>query len=256
MKKFFRRIFVFCLAAIQIFLLCGCAALDEMRHNQAFFDADGNILWNDSIYKKLPACDYFVPQINYGTAVNVTEADVPVLLSDILSLCNYYPSDDRIILEEANYEDTIYYCEASVFEDLCGRMSAPFVPDILCYSYDVYNEDAYELETRYYTLTQEQVDAVAYVLENTNPTVLQEGMYLDCDATVYLEECSEDLLFRKEAVNISRSGNTFYLEQYTDTETLLFTVPTDYAAVFAEIMKADEQNNAYYEEEYMEMFDI
>lgn len=255
MKNHFRRIFVLFLAAVLIFLLCGCDALDEMRHNQAYYDADGNILWNGSVYKKLPACDYLVPQTDYDTTVFVTEADVPVLLSGVLSLSDYYPSNDSVFLQDDNYEG--YYCEESVFEQVRDRILAPFTPDIICYSYDVYNEDAYDFETKYYTLTQEQAAAVAYVVENTEPTVIQEGMYLDCQWSVYLDECSEDMVLRKNTMDISCSGNTYYVHQYTDNGMQLFTVPEDYNVIFGQIVKAYlDAESAYLDEVIIEDLDI
>lgn len=254
MKKV-KRISALLLAALLIFVLCGCDALDEMRHNQAFFDTDGNILWNGSVYRKLPACDYFVPQTNYETTVSVTEDDVPVLLSDMLSLSSYYPSDDGMFLRECDSE--VYYCEESVFEKIQNQILAPFVPDILCYSYDVFDEDFYDFETKYYTLTQEQAAAVAYVVENTEPTTMQEGMYLDNDWLVYLYACSQDMLFQNNTMDISVCGSTYYVHQYTDNGTLLFTVPEDYNAVFAEIVAVYLENEgAYLDQEYMEELDI
>lgn len=257
MKKNFRRIFVLFLAAMLIFVLCGCDALDEMRQNQAYFDADGNILWNGSVYKKLPACEHLFPLIDYNTSVFVTEAGVPVLLSGILSLSDCSPSYDGSLLEEYDFGENVYYCEASAYEQLRDRILAPFTPDIICYSYDVYDEDTYEFETKYYTLTQEQVAAVANVVENTEPTVMQEGMYLDCDWSVYLDECSEDMLLRRNTMDISYAGSTYYVHQYTDNGMLLYAVPEDCNAIFGEIVKAYlEAESAYMDEVIIEDLDI
>ena len=45
MKKFRKLLAVCCLVSLLLPLLCGCAALDEMRASQAFFDEEGNILY-------------------------------------------------------------------------------------------------------------------------------------------------------------------------------------------------------------------
>lgn len=255
MKNHFRRIFVLFLAAVLIFLLCGCDALDEMRHNQAYYDADGNILWNGSVYKKLPVCEYLVPPTDYETTVYVTEADVPVLLSGMLCLSEYYPSNDSVFLQDDNYEG--YYCEESAFEQVRDRILAPFLPEIICYSYDVYEDGSFDFETKDYTLTQEQVDALTYVVENTEPTVMQEGMYLDCEWSVYLYACSQDMVFRNNTMDISGSGNTYYVHQYTDDGMLLFTVPEDYNTIFGQIVQAYlEAESAYLDEVFIEDEDI
>ncbi len=243
MKKNGKRVFAIMLVALQIFLLCGCTALDEMRKNQAFYGEDGNIVWNGNVYKKLPESAYFYPETDYNTMVNVTEADVPVLLSGMFGLAYYYPSADGVFLED--HAEDIYYCEMSVYTQIRDRILGTFEPEIVCYSYYMYDEEAHEMEARYYTLTQEQVDAVFYVVENVEPTILQEGMSLDCDLSVYLEECSEDMLFRKETMDISRSGSTFYVHQYTDAGTQLFTVPQEYNAVFAKIVEDYQLNGVY-----------
>lgn len=258
MKKNVKRIFAFLLVLMQLVLLCGCDALDEMRQNQAFLNEDGDILWNGSIYKKLPACAYLAPLYGRDTVVYVTEDDVPVLLSSMFSKHRYYPSDDRRFLREYGYSEEVYYCEVSIYDAICARIQAPFEPDIVCYSYDVYQEDSYEYETRYYTLTQEQVDAIKLVVQNTAPTTMQDGMYLDSQWTVYLEECSQDMVFRRSTMEISCAGSTYYLHLHTDNGQLLFTVPEGCNAIFGEIVKeyVDAEYYYYADEEALEDVNI
>lgn len=243
MKNKCKRIFALVLVALQIVLLCGCTALDEMRKNQAFYGEEGNIVWNGKVYKKLPESDYFFPERDYETIVRVTEADVPVLLSELFAFDYCYPSTDGVFLEDRG--ENIYYCEMSVYKEFRDRILGVFEPEIVCYSYTVFDEETYDVEIRHHTLTQEQVDAVFYVVENVEPTVLQEGMSLESDLSVCLEECSEDMLFRKETMEISRSGSTFYVHQYTVRGTKLFTVPQEYNATFAKIVEEYQVNSDY-----------
>lgn len=255
MKKNAKRIFALLLVLMQLVLLCGCNALDEMRQNQAFLNEDGDILWNGGIYKVLPASEYFAPECDYNTIVNVTEKDVPVLLSSMFSKSRYYPSDDGRFLEAHDYIEKGYYCEASIYDAISARIQKPFVPEIVCYSYDVYQEDAYDYETKYYTLTQEQVDAIKLVVKNTVPTTMQDGMYLDSQWQLRLEECSKDMLFRRSTMEISYAGSTYYLHLNTDNGQLLFTVPEGCNAVFGEIVKAfvDAEFSFYVDEDFEEL---
>lgn len=258
MKKNYKRIFALLLVLTQLVLLCGCDALDEMRQNQAFLNEDGDILWNGSTYKKLPACAYLAPLCDYDTIVNVTEEDVPVLLSSMFSQFYYYPSEDgRFLSARSHNTDEVYYCESSVYDAICARIQAPFEPDIVCYSYDVYQEDSYEYETKYYTLTQEQVDAIKLVVQNTTPTTMQDGMYLDSQWSIALEECSQDMVFRRSNMEISYAGSTYYLHLNTDDEQLLFTVPEGCNAIFGEIVKEYlDAESYYYDEELIEDLEI
>lgn len=243
MKTNIKRIFALLLTVLLLCSLSGCKALEEMRQNQAFYAENGDILWNGNTYKKLPACEELQPEFDGETSVYVTESDVPVLLSEMVFLASYSPSNDgRFLMEDYHAED-IFYCEASIYEDVCARIRAPFEPEIVCYRYDVPRKETYEWDTALYTLTAEQVSVITTVVENTEPTVMQDGMTLDCLWTVYLEECSQDLIFRRNTMNISYTGNTYYLHLYTDQGELLFSVPSGCNAQFDEITAA--QRKAY-----------
>ena len=80
MEKTKKMICILCLICLLLPLLCGCKELDEMRAKQAFYDENGNILWNGAVYKQLPQGEYFQPHTSYENRVYVTEPDVPVLL--------------------------------------------------------------------------------------------------------------------------------------------------------------------------------
>ena len=120
MKKTKKIFCILCLICLLLPLLCGCKALDEARKNQAFFDEEGNILWNGAVYKQLPKGEYFKPDTSYDNDVYVTEPDVPVLLQDSFYKAWLIADDEGLILE--NYRDfnageELYYCR----EDQIGR---------------------------------------------------------------------------------------------------------------------------------------
>ncbi len=249
MKKNLKLGLVFLIAAAMLLCLCGCSALDEMRKNQAFYDEEGNILWNGAVYKQLPECESLYIDYNYNANVYLTETDVPVLLSDVFAQDTLSASLNGSFLCSFNGE-RVLFCREDLYENLLGRIQGEFVPDIVCYSYDVYNEETYEYETKYYTLTQEQVDVIHLVIETTDPTTMGDGMHLDSDWSLYLEECSEDMLFRRNTVDISLSGATYYLHLYTGEDELLFTVPEGCNAAFDGIVSAFVEANSYWDGAY------
>ena len=244
MKKNYKRGLAMLSVLIMLFSLCGCSALDEMRKGQAFYDENGNILWNGATYKALPYCAYLYCDRDYSSDIYLTETDVPVLLSSTFALEYLYPSTDGLLLSSV-YTDS-YYCREDKFDALCARLQEPFVPDIVCYSYDLYNEETGEFETRYYTLTQEQVAAVELVTQTVEPMVMGNGWSLDYTWSLWLEECSEDMLLRRNSVDIAASGDTYYLFLYTDEGTLVFTVPEGCNDTFDALVSAYLQANDYY----------
>lgn len=235
MKKSWKRGLVLVLILLQLLTLCGCKQLETMRKNQAFYGEGTDILWNGTTYKLLPECEFLAPELDYETTVWVTTDDVPVLLSAMLSSRALTPSEDGVILEPM-YEAG-FFCREDRYEDICARIQS-FTPDKVCYSYDYYDEETGEYTTGNYTLTQEQLEAIRLVAETVEPEVLGNGLYLDYDWSVYLEECSEDMLFRRNTLDIAVSGDSYYLLLYTDTQTLAFSVPEGCNATFDEIVSA------------------
>ena len=237
MKKTAKRILVLLLAFSMFFVLCGCDALDEMRDMQAFLNEDGTITWQGNIYKKLPNSEYLNPEREY--VLCVTEQDVPVLLSEVFQKMSLSATKDKKVLVNLYGEDWSY-CIESEYEEMCAKIKAPFAPEIVCYNYSYFNEETGMFEGKYYTLTQEQVDAIKLVIETVAPTELSDGMYMDTMYTIFLEECSADMVFRRDVMDISlsASGKTYYISLYTDTEDILFTVPEGCNAIFDDIFKA------------------
>ncbi len=246
MKKNAKRILVLLVALSLLFVFCGCDALDEMRQQQAFTNTDGTITWQGNIYKLLPSRSYLKPDTLHSSAIFVTEPDVPVLLSTMYAEKTFYATEDNKLLVNM-YGESMFYCIESEYDAMCERIRAPFVPEIVCYQYGYYNEETGTYETRYYTLTQEQLDAVNLVIETVEPTVLSDGMYIETWYSLCLEECSTDLLFRQDAMDISYSGSTYYIELYTSPfDSVLFTVPEGLNATFDDIFKAFLEGEGFY----------
>lgn len=245
MKKNLKRFSVLLLTLSLLFALCGCDALDEMRQRQAFVNEDGTITWQGNIYKELPYSEFLNPDTSYENRVYATKPDVPVLLADMNHERSFEATEDKKVLSGYYGGEEYCYCLESIYDELCARINAPFEPEVVCYDYSVYNEETNEMDMKYYTLTQEQVDAIRLIVETEEPTVLADGMYMDTMNHIWLDECSADRLFSRRTmqISLSASGNTYYLTLYTDDGEVLFTVPSGCNDIFGDIYKAYNEAN-------------
>lgn len=251
MKKILR---IFTLAAIlllQCILLSGCDALDDLRAKQAYITDDRDIIFGDAVFVLLPESELLQPIYDYSPdcQLNVTEKDVPVLLSSILSERTLYMSEDGIFL--CGYEDTrdtyLVYCREDKYDEIVNRMKEDFTPTKACYLYESYNEETYEYSYNYYMLSDEEYNAVKEVLKNETASDLPSGAYIDYDFFIEIELCSDDNLFRKYVFDIAVSDNQYYIIYYIDdTTTSIYTVPDTYNDIFTNIMKtAIEADDCY-----------
>ena len=240
MKKMRKLLSVFCMLCLMIPMLCGCMALDHMREFQAYYDSEGNILWNGTVYKKLPAGEYFCPETE-DDQIAVTEEDVPVLLKDFFAEDRLYASEDKMILESyyGDYEGTQYYCREDQYEALSKRLQAPFRPEMVCYAYWRFDMEESTYVEEIYRLSDAQWDVLQKILEHVEPMEVGEGWQLSYDQSITLEECSEDRLFCREFLDLMCCGETYYLRLNTGRESFVYQVPEEAAPHVAEIMEAE-----------------
>ena len=237
MKQHCKRLLALVLILMQLPLLCGCAELEAMRACHATVNRGTHYIhWNGKVYRPLAYGKYLTVDPQVRTYVFATDEDVPVLLSPVFYEKRLLASDDKQILWYMT--GNVYYCEESVYKTISERIKAPFVPDTVCYRYQTIDPETHQLRLEYYHLTDEQIQAIELVASQTEPTVLSQGMYMRYDWNITLEECSEDMLFRRNSCRISKSGNTYYLCLFTDKGEVLFTVPSGCNAVFTEITDA------------------
>ncbi len=233
MKNTVKRGAVLLVVCAMLLCLCGCDALDRMRQNQGFWGENGEILWNGAVYKELPPDDDLYIKDDMNVVVYVTEPDVPVLLSTFYH--GYYPSKEGLFLSGAGK----YYCREDRYEEIQKRIYETFQPDMICCSVTEYNIEG-EAEEKIYQLTQEQTQMLALILEKEESRTLGDGWYLETDMQVWLWECSEDLLFRRNSIDLAKSGDTYYLYRNTGNRTLVYTVPEGCRDTCEEIFSAYE----------------
>lgn len=245
MKKIFKRAMTLVLAAALLCSLCGCAALDALRESQAYYDDNGNIVWNGSTYKLLAYSDPLYPEVDYSSEIYITEPDVPVLLSLFYALDLLNPSTDGKFLEDGQYN---YYCREDAYDEITARLQEGFEPEIVCYFYDVYDEETWEYKEKNYQLTADQIAAIELVVTTVEPVSYNEtGMYPDYDYILNICECSADMLLQTCSTELIVYGQRYYLAVYTDADTLIFTVPDGCNEVFGQIVSAYENVYGSYE---------
>lgn len=236
MKKQVKRSLVLVLVLVLLCSLCGCKALDEMRNAQIFPGESGEIVWNGTVYKALPYCEYLFVETVYDP-IYLTEEDVPVLLSPVFFQQIFYTSEDGRFLMDPESENA-YYCNATDYDAICARLETPFEAEILCYWYSEYSDDYFDYEYKAYTLTNEQMAAISQVTETVEPKAMEKEFLLDYDWSVVLDGCSADMLLRRSDMEIAVRGDTYYLVVYADVQNLVYTVPASMNDTFAQILRA------------------
>lgn len=253
MKKT-KRLFALCLSLV-LLCLCttGCNAIDEMRKNQAFYNADGSISLDNTDYLLLPENELFSPYNSDDTRmIEITEADVPVLLSTVWGTTGTLYNDGEILL--VDYGKTCY-CRKDKYVQYAALLTAPFEPTGYCYTYyELDVEDTFEYIEHNYYLTPDQAKAVDEILATVTPSVRDENATYHSDYSQALYACDDTMLLREETVSIEKTGDNYYLVEYNVDSDREYEVPTEYHAIFEGIIKqafnAEKAEEAYYGELY------
>lgn len=234
MKKVIRIITLVLTISLIAVSSCSCKALDTLKANHGYWNDNGGIILGENEYKLLPYNEYFIPEtMNYNTKITITDKDVPVLAGAFVGMKGYI-SDDRLIIEFS--DESEFYCRADKYDEIINRMNGDLQFDNYSYSYDGFNEEG-EWSISRYTLTNEQKAVVDNVLNTVTPTVLPNNMNIEYDYCIYLQECSSDMLFRRDFTEIGYTDGKYYLiDCYSSDEgTLLTEVPAEYNSVFEKI---------------------
>ena len=226
MKKFIRFVALLVLLCIS---LSGCSYLDELRATRGVFTEDGAIVMSDGTkYLPLPENEYFCPDFSNPIYIDIVkDEDVPLLLTGLLGIWGYLSKDGQFIQDDAAIPQN--YCREDLYDSIVKRMNEGFEPELYCYSY--YDDTVYE--SRLYTLTSQQAEAIEAVLASQEPFTLPDGATMNYDYRVFLYHCSNDYLFRQDSVKICFADGTFYV---VDGE-LIYKVPNSYYVTFARAVK-------------------
>lgn len=248
MKRIFRVLGLILITVIVATSLSGCLLIDEMREEQAFIVEENIIEYKGKKYMLLPVDETLKPISTENKSAQVTEKDVPVLLSAIIGL-PYDVSDDGVFIFTYTADNYLCYCREDRFDEISKMLANGYDLDDYCYEYYDYEEDDY----KFYRFSSEEKQAVLYVIQNVEPQELPVGAMLDYDYLANIEACSDDMNFRKDIAQITVKNSVYQIviTEYTGTEneqTLLYRVPDDLNNIFEKIMKPMVDNEFYIDE--------
>ncbi len=160
---------VLCLALLGVFL-SGCSFIDELRQSHAILSDDkSTITFQGKTYKKLPKtdkelyCTYNFFGSYYSEEVNITDADVPVLLKEFYAHSGSYDiSKDvfcifNIDVDFINGNENRYYCCDADYERYVNALKCDEL-DYIGFEYETWDINAdyhYILETANSVLNKE-----------------------------------------------------------------------------------------------------
>ena len=206
MKQTIKLLSLILLTAILAVSLTSCAALDTMREAHAFYGEDETILYNDATYYRLPECADLTVSGLY--AINVTESDVPLLLSGILG-DSYEVTNGGEFLERSTYSSDIVYCRSDRFESVKAMIEKGYTMNHLCFRELLYNDD---FETYHgYVLIDTKTEAVLQNTVETQKPMLLPGSGMKNETIIEINRCSEDMLFQSHAFDLRVSGGVYYV---------------------------------------------
>lgn len=233
MKAILKRTLVTVLVCLLLASLCSCAALDEMRQNQAFLQENGDIAWNDTTYKPLPKNPLFSPLRNNTFNVYATKSDVPVLLSATNYESFLFADSEAVLLEDIT--EGIWYCRQDHYAEYAAKMNEPFSPTSICFEHSYYDGEADDYISTLQSLSSEQAATLRWILYTVEPLVLDDDFSLNREWSIDLQEASEDLLMRQHFAELFFSGTKYYLCLYKDGISALYQIPEESAKLFTSL---------------------
>ena len=182
-----------CLALFGV-LFAGCDMLDELKANQAFLSDDkSTITYNGNTYKKLPNDAFLYLNFGYyhGNEINITDNDVPVLLSNSYKYYSQYEQTKDIFIIYPGYESLYipfssnyaygeceYYCNEKDYDKYISAIEKNEL-NYIGFEYDIEYED-YNFYTTLEAGTKELSDEI--LAHIANPEKMSNELYLQVEA--------------------------------------------------------------------------
>lgn len=230
MKKTLKIAISFLTLMFFCFILWGCEAnpedLAKIKETCGYYNEDGDIVLNDTIYKELPECEQLYPPSDYWaySDILISEKEMPLALIQAYFDEYFFSTLDKNFI--FNETGEIFFCKEEIYDEMVSRIEAGFTPTDLCYSYDAYSKEDDLFYTGYYKLSAEENRVVKSILSSITPTELDLTKEFNYEWLIYLEDCSSDLYFREYSIDLAVDGNKYYILSYPDeTQTLIYRVP-------------------------------
>ena len=243
--KLFRRLFLVLLSLLVCLSLCGCRQLDEMKAKHAVWRKDGTILWNGTVYRPLPRRNFDLNGNRFTESINVTESDVPVLLSEDYGE-RFYGTEDGVFLygyksDEEYTNHTREYCRADKYKEVRAEFDQMERLEGLCYDY--YDQADHTHKTYYLTVEQQQ--SLYNIMEyGYSSQILSSDNVYSVD--LYWHDPYD--LYRQSAFTLMSTGYAFYIMEgppYSESWEWGWLVSDDYKTIIDNIIRVGyEAENA------------
>ena len=189
--------------------LCGCQMLEDMRAAHAVWQEDGSILWNGNVYRLLRNVSEKSLVLLEDGNVWVTEADVPVLLSETLGDYGRVSHSGALILTYDHDGETLY-CREDRYDFMAEYLKDP---KLTTYYYAYWDYDS--AEQCYYYLSEQQGHILDQLVKSLEFVETYKEFYSDFednDFGVWLDKCDDErIVGDDEVLKIVRKGGVFYL---------------------------------------------
>ena len=212
MKKTIRLLSVVALVALLGMIVCGCSMLDDMKAVHGILSEDKQtVIYKGETFRKLPEGVPYYFNSSYSNKINVTDEDVPVLLSEGYSYESYYDGLNGILavstLEDFSgydgliaLESTMYYSGSTDhFDFYCTEDNYDEYSQFKAESADRVGFDDY---TEYYgtnVLSSETSNEIFDIIKNGN--VMSNDAYEEVldnwkDSIYTLYKCNKSMTLR------------------------------------------------------------
>lgn len=208
------KIIALCLSLVALTaLFAGCDALDEMQANHAILSEDKeSISFRGDTYKRLPEGANFYYTYKFTEDIDVTDDDVPVLLSDAYCYYSEYDNtkdlfrvnlvaettEDFFVSSYSSVVESVYYCNEKDYDKYVTAIEENN-PDHIGFEYEVEDEIENEGFYYYYTLEVASKEVSDEILGHiTNPEKMTDELF-DEKAEDYSLECLMCSMYKCDA---------------------------------------------------------
>ncbi len=234
--KMIKKLLCITIAVLLCFSLIGCNAIDKMRDAQIHFNEKSELIYNDTAYKLLPACEAFAPDITLNKNLYIVDKEIPVLLSELYGDAAYLSKDEKFIQSSNSHYINEYYARADIYDEIANRINAGNYFEGYCYAYSYYDEDDEipSYKTKYEFLSDEIKTAIDYLLSSEPEEDVDISLLYQFEV-ISLFACSKDYMFKEYATTIYKTESFIYLATNKISDKV-YKVPREYMTVFENLI--------------------
>ena len=248
MKKCIKCLKIVPLMMLLMFTLSGCVSLQDLRDDHAVWkdSKKKTIIWQEKEYVFLTDISesYFSPDFNLDDYINITEKDVPVLLSRYDGSFGYVSTDGKFI----NLYEQIY-CIENEYEEMKQLLQNP--PEINRFAYQYYANDEYSTAC-FEILEEEETKILEQILQECTDSYYETDFYEETMFIAEICKCSENKLFSMYLdtdINRNEDGKYIfckYAEDYYGTAVIPDKYQDTIEEIFADAIKTAEETYVEY----------